>query len=92
MLAKNGQVTGDWTRLQNEKLHDLYFSPNIIQVIELRRLRWTGHMACMKERRGAQRVLAGNARKTDHLDVLEIDGRIILKSIFRKWDGGHGLE
>jgi hypothetical protein len=42
----------------------------------------------MKERRGAQRALAGNARKTDHLDVLSIDGRITLKRIFKKWDGG----
>ena len=42
---KRDEVTWDWRRLRNEELNNLYSSPNIIRVIELRRMRWTGHVA-----------------------------------------------
>ena len=48
-----------------------------------------GHVAGMGERRGAYRVLVGNLRERDHLEDPGAGGRIILKWIFRKWDGGH---
>jgi hypothetical protein len=51
-------VTGEWRRLHNEELHDLYCSSNIIQ-IKLRRVRLAGHVARMGERRDAYRVLVG---------------------------------
>jgi hypothetical protein len=54
---KRDKVTGDWRRLHNEEFHDLYSSPNIICVIKSRRLRWAGHIVCMKEKRNAYRVL-----------------------------------
>ena len=44
---KRDEVTGDWRRLHNEKLYDLYCSPNIIWVIKSGRIRWTGHVARM---------------------------------------------
>jgi hypothetical protein len=47
------------TLVHNEELTDLFSSPNIIQVIKLRRMRWAGHVAHMQERRGACRVLVG---------------------------------
>jgi hypothetical protein len=53
---KRDDVTGKWKRLYNEKLYDLYFSPNIIRVIKSRRMRWLGHVARMVDRRGAYRV------------------------------------
>jgi hypothetical protein len=54
---KRDEVTGEWRRLHNEELCALYCSPNIIWVIKSRRLRWTGHVACMGERRDANRIL-----------------------------------
>jgi hypothetical protein len=56
---KRVEVTGDWRGLRNEELHDSYCSPNIIQVIKLRRIRCAGYVARMGERRGAFRVLVG---------------------------------
>jgi hypothetical protein len=57
---KMNEVTGEWRRLHNKKLHPLYSSPNVIRVIKSRRLRWAGHVARMGERRGAYRALVGN--------------------------------
>jgi hypothetical protein len=56
---KRDEVTGEWSRLHNEEINALYFSPNIIQVLKLRRLKWGGHVAGMGERRGAYRALVG---------------------------------
>jgi hypothetical protein len=47
------KVTGEWRRLHNEELNDVYSSPNIIRVINSRRMRWAGHVARMGEGRGA---------------------------------------
>jgi len=52
-------VTGEWRKLYNEELNDLYSSHNIVRVIKSRRIRWSGHVACMGERRGVYRVLVG---------------------------------
>jgi hypothetical protein len=53
------EVTGEWRRLHNEELNDLYSSPNIVRVIKSRRMRWTRHVARMGEERGVYRVLVG---------------------------------
>ena len=53
------EVTGEWRRLHNEELNDLYFSPNIVRVIKSRRMRWAGHVVRMVEERGVYRVLVG---------------------------------
>ena len=52
-------MTGEWRKLHNEELNDLYCSPNIFWVIKSRRMRWTGHVVLMGERRGLYRVLVG---------------------------------
>jgi len=66
---------------------DMYCSPNIIRVIRSRIMRLAGHVAYVGVRRGAHRVLVGNLRKRDHLEEQGIDGRIILRWIFRMWHG-----
>jgi hypothetical protein len=48
---KREEVTGDWRRLHNEELHNLYPSRNIIRVIKSRRMRWAGHVALTGEMR-----------------------------------------
>ena len=53
------EVRGEWRRLHNEELNDLYSSPNIVWVIKSRRMRWAGHVARMGEGRGVYRVLVG---------------------------------
>jgi hypothetical protein len=52
-------VTGEWRKLHNEELHDLYSSPSIIRIIKSRRMRWAGHVVRMGEKRNAYRLLVG---------------------------------
>jgi hypothetical protein len=56
---RRDEVMGDWRRLHNEELNDLYSSPSIMRVIKLRRMRWAGHVAHMGKVRGVYRVLVG---------------------------------
>jgi hypothetical protein len=55
--SKRDKVTGEWRKLQNEELNDLYSSPNIVRVIKSRRMRWAVHVARMGKRRGIYSVL-----------------------------------
>jgi hypothetical protein len=56
---KRDEVSGEWRRLHNEELHDLYSSPNIVWMIKSRRMRWAGHLARIGEKRVVYRVLVG---------------------------------
>jgi hypothetical protein len=77
--AKRNEVTGECRTLPNEELYDLYCSPNIVQVIKTRRMRWVGHVAPMAEMRGAYRVLVGKPEGKRPLGRINYSGRIILK-------------
>jgi len=57
--SRKDEVTGEWRRLHNEELNDLYSSPSIVRVIKSRRIRWAAHVARMGEERGVYRVLVG---------------------------------
>jgi hypothetical protein len=59
-------VTGDWRKLHNEELHDLYSSSSIIKIIKSRRVRFAGHVARMGEKRNAYRLLVENQREVGH--------------------------
>ena len=56
---KRDGLTGQWRKLRNEELNDLYSSPNNVRVIKSRRMRWAGHVARMEEGRGVHKVLVG---------------------------------
>jgi hypothetical protein len=53
------EVTGEWRKLHSGELHNLYPSPDIIRQIKSRRMRWAGHVACMREGRNVYRVFVG---------------------------------
>ena len=56
---KRDDVTGEWGKLRNEELNDLYSLPNIVRVVKSRRMRWAENVVRMGEDRGVQRVLVG---------------------------------
>jgi hypothetical protein len=58
---KRDEVTGEWRKLQNEELRDLYSSRSIIRIIKPRNMRWAGHVARMGVKRNTYRLLMGNA-------------------------------
>jgi len=62
--------------------------PDIVRVIKSRRMRWAGHVARMGERRGYTRFRWEKLRGRDHLEDPGVNGRIILRWLFRKWDVG----
>ena len=77
----------------HEELYDPYSSPNIIRVIKSWTMTWAGYEVYIGNTRDAYRVVGGgDLRERDHLENAEVDGRTIIKWIFKKWDGGHGLD
>ena len=85
---RRDEVTGEWRRLHNEELNDLYCSPNIVRVIKSRRMRWAGHVARMGEEWGCIGSWWVNRRERDHWGNLGVDCLIILGWISRRWDVG----
>jgi hypothetical protein len=85
---RRDNVTGEWRRLHNEELCDLDSSPNVIQVTSSRRMSWVGHVAHMGSGDVHTGFWWGDLREKDQLEELGIDGRVILKWIFKKWYGG----
>jgi hypothetical protein len=60
---KRDEVTGEWRKLHNEELHNLYSSSNLIRMVKSRRMRWAGHVARMGETRNAYRILMGKPER-----------------------------
>ena len=73
-LERDG-VTGEWRKLHNEELNDLYCSPSIVWLIKSRRMRWAGHVARVEEGRDVHKVLVGKP-----------DGKRPLGRPRRRWD------
>jgi hypothetical protein len=72
---------GSWKKLHNDEIHNLYSSPNIVRVIESKRMRWVGHVARMGEGRGVYRVLGGRP-----------EGKKSLGRCRRKWEDNIKLD
>ena len=73
--SERDEVTGEWRKLHNEELNDLYCLPNIVWVIRSRRMSWAGHVAHMGERRGVYRIM-----------VLKPDGKRPLGRPWCRWE------
>jgi hypothetical protein len=83
--SKRDEVTREWRKLHNEE-HKYLSSPNTVWVTKSRRKRWARYVARMRERRGEYKVLVGKPEGRNHLEDPGVDGRIILRWIFTKWN------
>jgi hypothetical protein len=61
--SKKDEVPGEWRKLHNEELLDLYSSPSVIRIVKSRRMRWAGHVARMGEKRNAYKLLENQREK-----------------------------
>jgi hypothetical protein len=77
---KRDEVTTEWRKSHNGKLHNLYSPPDIWQ-IKSRGMRWAGHVAHMEEGRNMYRVLMGKPEGRNHLEDRGINGRMGLEWI-----------
>jgi hypothetical protein len=88
---KKDEVMGEWRKLHIGELRILYSSPDIIRQIKSRRMRWTGHVACMGEGRNVYRILMGKPEGKRLLERKGIDGRMGSKwTLWRLVGGGGG--
>ena len=85
---KSDGVRGEWRKLHNEHLNDLYGSPNNVRVIKSIRIRWAGHVARMGETRGVYRVLVGKPEGKRPLGRRRSRWEDDITCIFSKWDVG----
>jgi hypothetical protein len=72
---KRDEVTGEWRKLHNKELNDLYSLPNIVRVVKLRQMRWAGHVARMGKDKSVHRVL-----------VRKPEGKSLLGRPRRRWE------
>jgi hypothetical protein len=87
---KSDGVTGEWRKLHNEELNDLYSLPNIVRVVKSRRMRWAGHVARMSEDRGVHRVMVGKPEGKRALGRPRRRWEDNIKMDLQEVGGGHG--
>jgi hypothetical protein len=86
--SRRDEVTGEWRKLHNEELNDLYCPPNFVWVIKSRRIRWAEHVAHVGGGEVYTQFWWRNLRERDHLEDPRVDRKIILRKIFREWNVG----
>jgi hypothetical protein len=74
---RRDEMTGEWRKLHNEELYNLYSSPDIIRQVKSRRMRWAGHVARMGDDRKVYKVLVGKP-----------EGKTPLGRPRRRWEDG----
>jgi hypothetical protein len=89
---KKDEVTGEWRKLHNGELHNLFSSPDIIRQIKPRTMRWAGHVACMGEGKKLYRGLVRSPKETDNMKDRGIDGSIGLEWILQRLAGRCGVD
>jgi hypothetical protein len=87
---KRDKVTGEWRKLHNEELNNLYSSPSIVRVVKSRGMRWAGHVARMEEERGVHRVLVGKPEGKRPLGRPRCRWEDNIKMDFQEVGGGRG--
>jgi hypothetical protein len=85
---KRDEVTGEEKQLHNEEVNDRYSSPNIVRVTRFRRMRLEGLYHVWERGQAYTGFRWRNLGERNHLGDPGVDGRIIIKQIFRKWDVG----
>jgi len=75
------QVTGYWRKLHDEEVHDPYFLPNIILLINSKGTREAGHVASMGTGEVHRGFCCGDLRERDNLEDLGVDERMIVKCV-----------
>jgi hypothetical protein len=73
---KRDEVRGEWRKLHNEELHNLYSSPDIIRQVKSRRMRWEGNVVRMGEGRKVYKVLVGKTKERYHLKDQGVGGNM----------------
>jgi hypothetical protein len=89
---KTHDVRGEWKKLHNGELHNLYSSADIIRRIKSRRMRWAGRVARMEEGRNVYRVLVGKFEGKENSENQGVDGRIGSKWSLGRLIGGCGVD
>jgi hypothetical protein len=84
---KRDEVTGEWRKLHNEELHNLYSSSSIIRMIKSKRMRWAVHVVRLRRRGTLVCYWLEGQEERDHWEDQDVGGCIILVWILERWDG-----
>jgi hypothetical protein len=87
---KKDEVPGEWRKLHNEELRNLFSSPSIIRMLESRKMRWMGHIARKGEKRNVYRLLMGKAKGERPLGKQDVGGCLISRGYWPDGKGGGG--
>jgi hypothetical protein len=82
--SRREKMAGDWKRLHNEEFHNFYSSQNVSRAIKARRMKMVEHIARTENKRNAYKVLVKKLKGRDHLEDVDVDGRITLEWMLKE--------